>query len=146
MTEAVSYFSNYAAVAADTFSSELGILSKGNPRLLTSWNFRKVPPGTNGGISLLGTLAGFLGAFTIAITSIFSPFCSGQELGPYSSGWGWQEKGGLIVAITLWGGMGSLLDSALGGWFQASVVDTRTGKIVEGTGGRKVGSSFGLLC
>lgn len=133
-------------MAADTFSSELGILSKGNPRLLTSWNFRKVPPGTNGGISLLGTLAGFLGAFTIAITSIFSPFCSGPDLGPYSSGWGWQEKGWLIVAITLWGGMGSLLDSALGGWFQASVVDTRTGKIVEGTGGGKVGSSFGLLC
>lgn len=38
--------------------------------------------------------------------------------------------------------MGSLLDSALGGWFQASVVDTRTGKIVEGTGGGKVGPSF----
>lgn len=113
-----------------------------------------MPPGTNGGISLLGTLAGFLGAFTIAITSIFLPFCSEQEPGPYSSkfakflgkddrkGWGWQEKVGLILAITLWGGMGSLLDSALGGWFQASVVDTRTGKIVEGTGGGKVGCSF----
>lgn len=103
-----------------------------------------MPPGTNGGISLLGTLAGFLGAFTIALTSIFLPFCSGQELGPYSSdreGWGWQKKIGLIVAITLWGGVGSLLDSALGGWFQASVVDTRTGKIVEGTGGGKVGTS-----
>lgn len=109
-----------------------------------------MPPGTNGGISLLGTLAGFLGAFTIAITSIFLPFCSAQELGPYRTrfanfvgrdgrdGWGWQEKIGLILAITLWGGMGSLLDSALGGWFQASVVDTRTGKIVEGTGGGRV--------
>lgn len=104
-----------------------------------------MPPGTNGGISLLGTLAGFLGAFTIAVTSIFLPFCSEQELGPYRTrfsdgrdGWRWQEKFGLILAITLWGGMGSLLDSALGGWFQASVVDTRTGKIVEGTGGGKV--------
>lgn len=113
-----------------------------------------MPPGTNGGISLLGTLAGFLGAFTIAVTSIFLPFCSEQELGPYSTrfaqflgrddrdGWRWQEKIGLILAITVWGGIGSLLDSALGGWFQASVVDTRTGKIVEGTGGGKVGLTF----
>lgn len=124
-----------------------------------------MPPGTNGGISLLGTLAGFLGAFTIALTSIFLPFCRSfeqqqqqqQELGrPYTystrfaqffgiregssrdGAWGWQEKIGLIVAVTLWGGLGSLLDSALGGWFQASVVDSRTGKIVEGTGGGKV--------
>lgn len=119
-----------------------------------------MPPGTNGGISLLGTLAGFLGAFTIALTSIFLPFCSSSEQqqeelsGPYpytystrfahffgrrdGAAWRWQEKITLIVAVTLWGGLGSLLDSALGGWFQASVVDSRTGKIVEGTGGGKV--------
>lgn len=146
--------SNYAAVAADTFSSELGILSKGNPRLLTSWNFRKVPPGTNGGISTLGTLAGFLGAFTIALTSaILLPFCprdSAQVSKSFfdfktpsndgGSGWGWREKILWILAITLWGGLGSLLDSALGGWFQASVIDTRTGKVVEGAGGKKVSS------
>ena len=33
-----------------------------------------------------------------------------------------------------------MLDSALGGWFQASVIDTRTGKVIEGTGGNKVGA------
>lgn len=38
----------------------------------------------------------------------------------------------------MWGGLGSVLDSALGGWFQASVIDTRTGKVIEGTGGKKV--------
>ena len=43
-----------------------------------------------------------------------------------------------LLSMTIWGGMGSLLDSALGGWFQASVVDTRTGKVVEGSGGKKV--------
>ena len=40
--------------------------------------------------------------------------------------------------MTLWGGGGSLLDSVLGGLFQASVVDLRTGKVVEGNGGKKV--------
>jgi uncharacterized membrane protein len=40
--------------------------------------------------------------------------------------------------MTIWGALGSLLDSFLGGWLQQSVVDTRTGKIVEGEGGKTV--------
>ncbi|KAF6230908.1 hypothetical protein HO173_010816 [Letharia columbiana] len=146
----VGIVSNYAAVAADTFSSELGILSKSKPRLLTSWNFRQVPPGTNGGVTLAGTLAGFVGAFIIALTSvILIPFCSadttirGKFLGNKpgfegGDGWGWQEKIFWVIAVTIWGGLGSVLDSALGGWFQASVVDGRTGKVIEGSGGKKV--------
>ena len=143
--------SNYAAVAADTFSSELGILSRSKPRLLTSWTLRQVSPGTNGGVTLLGTGAGFLGAFTIALTSVvLLPFCSVDPSTPSrvlgggkpgldgGSGWGWQEKILLLFCITAWGGLGSLLDSALGGFFQASVIDTRTGKVVEGSGGKKV--------
>ncbi|KAL8641230.1 MAG: hypothetical protein Q9228_001947 [Teloschistes exilis] len=143
---------NYAAVAADTFSSELGILSKSRPRLLTSWNFRQVPPGTNGGITFWGTMAGFLGASTIALTSVvLLPFCpvgptswSGKLLGENQpglaggNGWGLQEKAAWVLAVTICGGLGSLLDSALGGWFQASVVDSRTGKVIEGNGGTKV--------
>ncbi|KAL8737075.1 MAG: hypothetical protein Q9181_002031 [Wetmoreana brouardii] len=149
----VGIVSNYAAVAADTFSSELGILSKGRPRLLTSWNFREVPPGTNGGITFWGTMAGFLGASTIALTSVLLlPFCpigltsrTGKLFGDYQpglqggSGWGLREKAAWVLAITIWGGLGSLLDSVLGGCFQASVVDTRTGKVIEGNGGEKVG-------
>ena len=145
-------YSNYAAVAADTFSSELGILSKSKPRLITSWNLRQVPPGTNGGVTVTGTLAGFFGALTIALTSaILLPFCTPRSAGAVAYGiglpglsggsvWGWQEKCLWIVAITLWGGLGSLLDSFLGGWLQASVVDARTGKVIEGSGGKKVGS------
>ncbi len=110
-----------------------------------------MPPGTNGGISILGTLAGFLGAFTIALTSIILlPLCYegsaprfGKLRGKNDRGtWGLREKIWLMFAITLWGGLGSLLDSALGGWLQASVVDARTGKVIEGTGGKKVRASF----
>ena len=43
-----------------------------------------------------------------------------------------------VAAVTAWGGLGSLVDSALGGWFQESVVDSRTGKVVEGVGGKRV--------
>lgn len=137
-------------MAADTFSSELGILSKSKPRLLTSWSFRQVPPGTNGGVTFEGTLAGFAGGFVIALTSVFlTPFCAADTTlrgsffgnGPgfeEGSGWGWREKVCWVGAVTVWGGLGSVLDSALGGWFQASVVDGRTGKVIEGKGGKKV--------
>ncbi|KAL8997606.1 MAG: hypothetical protein Q9169_003153 [Polycauliona sp. 2 TL-2023] len=148
----VGIVSNYAAVAADTFSSELGILAKDKPRLLTSWNFRTVPPGTNGGITLPGTAAGFLGASVIALTSVvLLPFCSigltspaGRVFGDNQpgleggSGWGLWEKAAWVLAVSLWGGLGSLLDSALGGWLQASVIDVKTGKVIEGMGGKKV--------
>ncbi|RAH49771.1 DUF92 domain-containing protein [Aspergillus brunneoviolaceus CBS 621.78] len=133
----VGIVANYAAVTADTFSSELGILSTSKPRLITSPTFRVVPPGTNGGVTGTGLLAGMFGAFTIALSSAaFLPFCGappgGSTLGLLTSRAGW------VAAVTAWGTLGSVLDSILGGLFQASVVDKRTGKIVEGSGGKKV--------
>ncbi|KAL4983647.1 integral membrane protein DUF92-domain-containing protein [Aspergillus falconensis] len=128
----VGIVANYAAVAADTFSSELGILSKSKPRLITSPTLRVVPPGTNGGVTGTGILAGMFGAFTIAVTSaILLPFC-----GSFASTI--QDRIILILATTGWGALGSILDSVLGGLLQASVVDKRSGKVVEGTGGQKV--------
>ena len=131
----VGIVSNYAAVAADTFSSELGILSKSWPRLITSPTLRKVPPGTNGGVSLAGTVAGLGGAALIAVTSVLlMPFCGGSMAG----GWQSRELAYFALAVTLWGGLGSLVDSFLGAVFQASVVDVKSGKIVEGRGGKSV--------
>lgn len=90
-----------------------------------------MPPGTNGGVTLAGLLAGVLGAFLIALTSVlFVPFCA--------ESWSLLERGLFIVAVTVCGTLGSLLDSLLGGLLQASVVDKRSGKVVEGSGGRKV--------
>ncbi|OXV07890.1 hypothetical protein Egran_04343 [Elaphomyces granulatus] len=132
----VGIVANYAAVAADTYSSELGILSRSKPRLITSPTLRVVPPGTNGGVSATGILAGLFGALTIALTSIvLLPFCGG---GQYYHGWALKDQIVWVVLVTLWGGVGSLVDSLLGGFLQASVLDKRTGKIVEGSGGRKV--------
>ncbi len=55
-----------AEAAADTVSSELGQAAGGHTFLLT--NFRSVAPGTNGGVSLAGTLAGLLAAGVVAAT------------------------------------------------------------------------------
>ena len=55
-----------AEAAADTLASELGEVFGGTPRLITTW--RPVLPGTDGGITLSGTLAGFAGAAVVATT------------------------------------------------------------------------------
>ena len=53
-----------AEATADTVSSEFGQAFGGEPILLTS--FRHVPPGTDGAITLRGTLAGVLAAALVA--------------------------------------------------------------------------------
>jgi len=121
---------NYAAVTADTLSSELGILSPHSPRLITT--LRPVPPGTNGGVTLTGILAGFLGALIIGITStVFLP----STYPPPPSN---PSTVTIILATALWGTLGSILDSLLGALLQASVIDRRTGKVVEAPNGGRV--------
>jgi uncharacterized membrane protein len=129
----VGIIANYAAVAADTFSSELGILSTSQPRLITSWKLRKVPKGTNGGVTLVGLAAGLLGSLIIVTAAmVLIPFCGGD------AAWTFKQRQRFTFAMTLWGAFGSVVDSFLGGWLQQSVVDTRTGRVVEGEGGKRV--------
>jgi uncharacterized protein (TIGR00297 family) len=65
-----------AEAAADTVSSEVGQVLGGQPRLITT--LRTVEPGTDGAISLAGTLAGLgaagivAGAGTLALRGDFS--------------------------------------------------------------------------
>ena len=92
-----------AAVNADTWSTELGVLSPVPPRLITSW--KKVERGTSGGITLIGTLAAAGGAALIGIAAtIFSPEPN------------WMTH---LIIIILAGLVGSLFDSALGASIQA---------------------------
>ena len=52
-----------AEAAADTLASELGEVFGGKPRLITTW--QQVAPGTDGGVTLQGTLAGIAGAAVV---------------------------------------------------------------------------------
>ena len=57
-----------AEAAADTVSSEIGQAFGGSPRLVTNWN--KAATGTNGAITLAGTLAGVAGGLTVGIVGV----------------------------------------------------------------------------
>jgi len=53
-----------AEAAADTVSSEIGQVLGGRPRMITT--LRAVDPGTDGAVSLAGTLAGMVAALIVA--------------------------------------------------------------------------------
>lgn len=72
----------------------------------------------------------------VTTAMFFVPFCSGTRTD--GRPWSLDESRAFMVGLTLWGALGSVLDSVLGGLLQRSVRDARTGRIIEGEGGNKV--------
>lgn len=95
-----------ATVNADTWATELGVLNRRPPRLITT--LRPVPPGTSGGVSGLGLLATLGGAALVGATLALVLLA---ERG--------QWRAGLLPAALLGGLAGSLSDSLLGATLQA---------------------------
>lgn len=58
-----AYAGTLATATADTWATELGVLSTQQPRLITTGQL--TTPGTSGGVTLLGLSAASLGAFTL---------------------------------------------------------------------------------
>ena len=56
--------------AADTVSSEVGQARSAEARLISSWEV--VPAGTNGGVSLMGTVAGVAAAAFVSLVSVMT--------------------------------------------------------------------------
>jgi uncharacterized protein (TIGR00297 family) len=97
----VGFAASLAAVNADTWATELGVLNPTPPRMITSLRNR-VEKGTSGGISLVGTLASLAGSALIAVLASL-----------FTTNWS------LFPLITLAGLAGSLFDSLLGATVQA---------------------------
>ena len=118
-----------AAANADTWATELGILSPTSPRLITTG--RSVEPGTSGGISWTGTLAALGGALLVAsIAGIFwrgytglaligVPFNIADLLGVTPAEFSLAQRLTWVGILSLCGLAGSLVDSLLGATAQA---------------------------
>src|SRR5215204_2365536 len=65
----VGFAAALAAVNADTWATELGVLNPTPPRMITDLG-KRVEKGTSGGVSLWGTGASLLGAAVIALPAI----------------------------------------------------------------------------
>ena len=95
----LAVFACFASTAADTFASEVGMLSAREPVSILTW--KKVQRGMSGGVTLLGVLGSAIGACFISVLAI-------PDFGIF---------GMLICVLT---GIGSaLLDSVFGEAFQA---------------------------
>jgi uncharacterized protein (TIGR00297 family) len=114
-----------ATVNADTWATELGVLSRRPPRLITTW--QAVERGTSGGVSGLGTLATLAGALTIGLAALGGLALDGLFGGPGLALAGWA----LLPAALLGGLAGSLFDSLLGATVQAIYYSARRHKETE---------------
>ena len=101
-----------ACVNADTWATELGVLSKSAPRLITTGKI--VPKGTSGGISLLGSLAALCGAMFIGLVAWLLGNLA--EIWPISIALVPPE--GVFLLASLSGFAGALFDSFLGATWQ----------------------------
>lgn len=107
----LAYLGAMATVNADTWATEVGVLSKSPPRLITS--LRVVPRGTSGGVTLLGTVAMVVAASVIGLGGFL-----GAPLLPGIFPDGFDYR--LLVWASIAGGVtGSFLDSLLGAAVQA---------------------------
>lgn len=135
----VGFAASLAGANADTWATELGLLNPRQPVLLTT--LQRVPQGTSGGVSLVGSMAALAGSGLVA----------GMAVLVGSVGWvtqatlpGWRVFG----VITLAGFLGSLVDSLLGATLQAiyscPVCETQTEKHPTHTCGAQTVRARGL--
>lgn len=97
-----------AAVNADTWATELGVLSRHPPRRITTGE--PVPPGTSGAISVPGTAAALAGALLIGLAAEALQVSGGMLSGDGVARWMvW-----LPLAAGLGGLSGAFFDSLLG--------------------------------
>lgn len=108
----VMVVAHYAACQGDTWSSELGVLSRAPPRLITQ-PWRHVPAGTNGGVSLVGSVAAMAGGVLLGASCAMALL-----LLPVANVGGAELIGVAVVASV----GGSAIDSVLGALLQYSGV------------------------
>lgn len=114
-----------ATVNADTWATELGVLSRVPPRLITTGEV--VVPGTSGGVTQLGIWASLAGALLIGTMATAL-----VQIGSLLAGNGWNLRAISYTLLGVVGGLvGSLFDSLLGATLQGIYYCERCGKETE---------------
>jgi uncharacterized protein (TIGR00297 family) len=101
-----------AASAADTWGTEIGMLAKSSPRMITTG--RIVPTGTSGGVSGIGLVATVAGALFIALAA-----------------WLLHRNAHAAIAVSLGGIVGALVDSFGGALWQSRRICKHCGSATE---------------
>lgn len=114
-----AFVGSIAAVTADTWATEIGVFSKIEPRDILT--FKRVPPGTSGGVTLLGLSGGLLGSFIIVLIGSFATKRYENIV----------DSVALFLMVIGAGLIGSLVDSILGATIQAQYQCSTCGKITE---------------
>jgi uncharacterized protein (TIGR00297 family) len=120
---------HHATGLADTLASELGILAAVvfpgqstqkwlHRTVLVTHPWRIVPPGTNGGITIVGCLWSIVGGGLVGLCTVGMDAVSGLHPQQYAMR--------LILYAAMIGLIGSLLDSLLGATCQATYYDAST--------------------
>jgi uncharacterized protein (TIGR00297 family) len=115
-----------ATANADTWATELGVLSRTPPRLITHLA-QTVEPGTSGGVTLTGTLAAFAGALFIGVATALLA-CIGFALFDAQSA-PWVVLSNAILTPAKWGAL--LCLSAIIGGFSGSIIDSLIGATIQ---------------
>ncbi|HEV2121900.1 MAG TPA: DUF92 domain-containing protein [Chloroflexota bacterium] len=111
---AAGYLGALATAGADTWATELGLLARKPPRLIST--LRPVPPGTSGAITPEGTMAAVAGAATVGAVWQLA-----QHLWPDSAFHGaFPRSRYLVPIVSAIGMLGALTDSILGAAIQGS--------------------------
>lgn len=115
----IAYFTAFAACNADSWASEIGVMSRKPPFSLI--DFKPVQRGMSGGVTVLGLFASLCGAAFIAgLYFIF--FITAIPLVQLLAS---------CVFITAFGFAGSIIDSLLGATMQPAYINNSTGGLTE---------------
>jgi len=120
-----AYLASVSTGLADTLATEIGLLSRREPRLITNLR-QRVEHGASGGVTPLGTSVALLASLFIGFLAVFLTDWMGvsgilAEVSPSAK----------VVASTVGGFLGTLVDSIMGATVQGIYVCGSCGKPTE---------------
>lgn len=127
----LAYVTSLASTSADTWASEVGVLSRSKPRLLTMPR-ANVAPGTSGAVTLMGELSSVAGSSAVVFTYLMATKIFDKAPPLIAFNWDLAKPTTiLVVSMIILGYVGEVLDSVLGAIAQPKYFCDRCHVITE---------------